>query len=298
MIDADSGRVVDFEIVEKSSPTRRGNYEGSSNGMEVEAMRRMIGRWEDDEKVETIITDQDSKLAKVIRESAWDVTHEFDANHAKKSLDRYQEHLPKEQRQHLHGLGQRLKKWFNHVLHLPIGREKRVEEWENAYNHYCGDHTRCADPEHHGYRWRYEESPEGQATLRQYLAEGSKVIRKVDPLRGSTQGNESFHAVKAKYADKRLNLPGSTEGRFALAVVSHSGGPGWTEELRSSLQLPPLPPECAGRLAHMEDRRAARNEARREAPARQRRNEARAQARARSAKHLAGEGDYHLRPAH
>jgi hypothetical protein len=298
MIDMDTGRVVDFEVLEKSSPTRRGNYEGSSNGMEVEAMRRMIGRWEDDEEVETIVTDQDSKLAKVIRDSPWKVTHEFDANHAKKSLDRYGERLPKEQHQHLHGLGQRLKNWFNHVLHLPVPREKRVEEWENALNHYCGDHSRCADPEHQGYKWRYRANPAAQDTLREYLAEGPKIIRKVDPLRGSTQANESFHAVKAKYVDKRLNLPGSTEGRLALAVIAHSGGPGWTQELRSSLELPPLPPECAARLARTENRRAARNEARREAPARQSRNEARAQARARGKKDTAGEGDYHLRHAH
>jgi hypothetical protein len=84
MIDVDSGRVVDFEVVEKSTSRRRGNYRGSSNGMEVEAMKRMVNRWEDDEEVGTVITNQDSKLGKVIRDSRWGVKHEFGANHAKK----------------------------------------------------------------------------------------------------------------------------------------------------------------------------------------------------------------------
>jgi hypothetical protein len=35
------------------------------------------------------VTDQDSKIAKVIRESRWNAKHEYDANHAKKALDRY-----------------------------------------------------------------------------------------------------------------------------------------------------------------------------------------------------------------
>jgi hypothetical protein len=61
--------------------------------------------------------------------------------------------------------------------------------------------------------------PEAQASLRRYLAEGSKIIQKVDPLSGSTQPNESFHAVKGKYTDKRLNFTTSTEARFALGVI-------------------------------------------------------------------------------
>jgi hypothetical protein len=134
MIDTDSGRVVDFEIVERASSRRQGNYKGSSNGMEAEAMRRMVRRWQDDQKVKTVITDQDSKLGKIIRDSHWSVEHEFNANHAKKSLDRYQERLLREQRQHLYGLGQGLKNWFDHVLHQPIPREKKIEARENAYS--------------------------------------------------------------------------------------------------------------------------------------------------------------------
>jgi hypothetical protein len=34
--------MIDFEVMEKSSSPRRGNYRGSSNGMGVEAMKRMV----------------------------------------------------------------------------------------------------------------------------------------------------------------------------------------------------------------------------------------------------------------
>jgi hypothetical protein len=73
--------------------------------MEVEVLRRMAKRWKDDQKVEVVVTDQDSKTAKVIRESHWNVRHEYDANHTKKALDRYCQELPKDERQLLYGLG-------------------------------------------------------------------------------------------------------------------------------------------------------------------------------------------------
>jgi hypothetical protein len=44
--------------------------------------------------VKTVIIDQDSKLAKVIRESRWDGNHEIDPNHAEKSLDQYRLSFP------------------------------------------------------------------------------------------------------------------------------------------------------------------------------------------------------------
>jgi hypothetical protein len=77
--------------------------------------------------------------------------------------------------------------------------------------------------------------------LFRFLVKGIDIIRKSDPLEGSTPANESFHAVKAMYADKRINFGGSCACRFALAVISHSGGPGWPEALRGSMGLDPPP---------------------------------------------------------
>jgi hypothetical protein len=57
--DSGSGRVVDVEIVQRVNTPRRGNYQVSSNGMEVKAPRRMVKRWEDDQKAAVEVTDQD-----------------------------------------------------------------------------------------------------------------------------------------------------------------------------------------------------------------------------------------------
>jgi hypothetical protein len=70
--------------------------------------------------------------------------------------------------------------------------------WENAFSHSCGDHSKRDHPAHQGYQWKNRDMPEAEASLRRYLAEGSKIIQEVSTLAGLTQVNESFHAVKGK----------------------------------------------------------------------------------------------------
>jgi hypothetical protein len=74
---------LNFETVQKANASGHGNYQGSSHGMEVESMR-VMKRWEYDHTVAIAVTDQDSKVAKVIRESRWNFPRESDANHAKR----------------------------------------------------------------------------------------------------------------------------------------------------------------------------------------------------------------------
>jgi hypothetical protein len=71
MVHVGSRRVVDSDVVQKGNASGPGDYQRSSNGMEVEALSRMVKRWEDDQRVAVVVTDQDSKIAKVIRESRW-----------------------------------------------------------------------------------------------------------------------------------------------------------------------------------------------------------------------------------
>jgi hypothetical protein len=85
--------------------------------MELEALKWMVKRREDGQKVAVVVTDLDSKMAKVIRESRWNVKREYDADHAKMALDCYCQELPMEERQFLYRLGKRSRDWFNHVLH-------------------------------------------------------------------------------------------------------------------------------------------------------------------------------------
>jgi hypothetical protein len=115
--------------------------------------------------------------------------------------------------------------------------------------------------------------PEAQASLRLCLAKGSKIIQKVDPLSGSTEANESFHAVKGKYTDRRLNFTTSTEARFALGVIYQSRNLGWPGALGEPLDISPSPAECSKMLRDLESKRQQKNEKRRDKPERRKENE-------------------------
>jgi hypothetical protein len=145
IVEFESRGVVDFEILQRTNASGRGNQR-SGNGMEVERMTRMVKRWEDDPKEAVAVSDDDSETTKLIRESRWNVRHECDGNHAKKALDRHCQEIPKEEGQLRYGLEKCCRDWFHHVLYQAITREKRIEKWENTFNHCCGEHSKCDHP--------------------------------------------------------------------------------------------------------------------------------------------------------
>jgi hypothetical protein len=57
MVDVVGGRAVDFETVQKTTKSGHGNCQASSNGIEVEALMRMVKRWEHDQKITVVVTE-------------------------------------------------------------------------------------------------------------------------------------------------------------------------------------------------------------------------------------------------
>jgi hypothetical protein len=89
----------------------------SGDGTEIEKQLRMV----------IVMTDQDSKMAKVIRESHWNVKRKYDADQAKKALDRHYQELPKEVLQLPCGFGKPSRDRFNHVPPQPIAVTRRLK---------------------------------------------------------------------------------------------------------------------------------------------------------------------------
>jgi hypothetical protein len=50
---------------------------------------------------------------------------------------------------------------------------------EKALNHYCCDHSKCHDRAHRGYQWKNWDMREAQPSLQRYMAEGSKIKKKL-----------------------------------------------------------------------------------------------------------------------
>jgi hypothetical protein len=128
-------------------------------------------------------------------------------------------------------------------------RDQKIEMWENAINHYCSDHSKGDRPAHQGHQSKNRDMPEAQASLRGYLAEGSKIIQKIDLLSGPTQTNGSFHAVRGKYTEKRLGFTTSNEACFALGVrCLPVREPRLARRAARILGHPPLQAQCSKML--------------------------------------------------
>jgi hypothetical protein len=92
------------------------------------------------------------------------------------------------------------------ALHQRIPRNKKIEMRENSVNRYCGHRSKRRHPVYQGHQLNNRDMPEAHASLRQYLAEGSKVIQNGDSLSASTEPNESFLALNGNYPDKHLDF--------------------------------------------------------------------------------------------
>jgi hypothetical protein len=91
-IDANSGKVVDFEILEKPIGFTDSHYFHSSNGMEVEGIRRIVNRWRANQtlnsKVVAYVHDRDGKMGKLLTK-IWPGKRELlGLNYVMKSFDR------------------------------------------------------------------------------------------------------------------------------------------------------------------------------------------------------------------
>jgi hypothetical protein len=83
-VDVGTGKVVETEMVQRANAPGNSHRQASSNEMEVETLKRMGKRWEGDQSRQVAVTDQDLIIAKVIRESRWNVRHEYTGNYTKR----------------------------------------------------------------------------------------------------------------------------------------------------------------------------------------------------------------------
>ena len=88
MIDTRSQRIIDFEFATRSHQQANGNYEGSSQGMEIACLRMIVRRLKTDARITSFVHDNDGKARALMREEGWEIAENLDLNHITKSLTR------------------------------------------------------------------------------------------------------------------------------------------------------------------------------------------------------------------
>jgi hypothetical protein len=224
IIDTRQKKVVDYEVVTKTKCGVPGDWDGSANGMELEALKRLLKRWVGDENVSGVVHDNDAKASKLIHDLKWKVDEYFDPNHVYKQFERRWNSCP---HKHLRGVHARLQMWFRYLMQCDCSIEQKQKLWMNSLEHYKGNHKDC--PREH------PDSPPGgpliktekaAEELQHILDETVELLARA--LRGlNTQLNESFNSLKAKFASKDTSWRVSWPSRIDCTVLQMNSEAEW-----------------------------------------------------------------------
>ena len=216
VIDSATRKIVDFEVVVKKNGNNEGDYTGPSNGMEREALRRMIPCWIRDTRVIRYCHDNDGKTRRAIKNFGWEIVEFLDKNHIMRSFDKT--YYSFEEREKLWALKEHLGCWMLCLICEDITLEEKKYFWEFvAIERFGGVHEHC--PEHKEVKAGKHHLDESHVNaLRQFLFATSKYLDKCGRLI-STQMNEILHALKARYANKLFCWGRSGAGRVCVAIL-------------------------------------------------------------------------------
>jgi hypothetical protein len=280
-----NGKVVDFEVVERRfGQQKRGNYIGSSQAMETEALRRMVPRWIHNPNVVGFAHDQDAHAMALIRELGWNVKEYRDPNHVFKSnFERIfikwnveaAQPAPKgkgmagRRKFVLTGLKEKLRSHLKHCAYTDFPDEdSRMRCWMGAFDFFV-------HPTGQTGLWALRANETSQEHLRGFLDEMVPYVRAVQ-TRINTQMCESLNSLKGKSANKNISFSASWAARCAAAVLRMNEGWSWIPPLRESVVQAPLAPEAIDWVNREHEERQSRIAQRKTEEARAERYQSRA----------------------
>jgi hypothetical protein len=166
IIDCKQKKIVDYEILTKSKCGGPGNWGGSPYGMEVEALKRLIPRWMNDDRVSGVVHDNDARATKAMSDLGWKPTEMFDPNHVCKQFETKWNNC---RTTHLRGIHAPLLAWFRHVIQGDFTAEQRAEMWQNSLEHFKGNHAKCPREHPKSFHAHLIKGPEAAAELQHVL---------------------------------------------------------------------------------------------------------------------------------
>jgi hypothetical protein len=227
LIDCGQKRIVDFEIVLKSKPGVVGGYDGSSNGMELFGVQKIIQRWKGDPKVRGCVHDNDSKATKAIADADWHIEQMYDPNHIVKQFERRWNSC---NTRLLRGLHAKLLMWFRYLIRSDFTVQEKRCYWMNSLEHFKGNHAKCPRQHPAGDPLPQLAGQEGQRQLREVLTQTVELLSRAR-TGFDTQLNESCNSLKAKFADKNTSWRCSWSSRVMCALMQVNSVDNWRIEL-------------------------------------------------------------------
>ena len=218
--------------------------------MEAAGLQAVVPRLMQNPKIVGYVHDNDGKARTIPEQFGWHITEYLDPGHAKKSFENRFQNFQRNNGRILKRIESQLLHWMWILIHSNYHVRWRVFFWQNALNHFCGNHFFCLHAPIYGPCWDQAQNPVAQYALKKFLDDTQFIIEKCDG-RYNTQSNESLHRKKLKYATKDVRWGFSWHARMMCAVLSKNL-PGWKWRLYDALGLDELPAETQNKLVKKE----------------------------------------------
>lgn len=261
VIDQSQKKIIDFEVVQKSTNAHPSDYSGSSHNMEAHAIRNIVHRLKNDQRIIGYCHDNDSTVRKIMS-TEWPIQEYLDPNHTVKSFERIFNSINKKSHNKLKGLHNHLLRFMHFLINLCCSPVQKVQHWRNAVNHYQGNHQYCFPHKKSNFSWEFSKDHEAIQYLNTLLVKTSFILERCYPAY-STQLNESYHAIKSHYLSKEIAWRKTAFARLCCSILSFNGLFGWQFILRQRLGLPDLHPYVMATLVNIEKDRICSLKARR-----------------------------------
>jgi hypothetical protein len=240
MMKASTQQIFDYEILERPKQYVGGNTTGPAGNLEMEGMRLIAARWAGDDRLAYYVHDNDGKTRSVIKKSGWVIAETLDTGHSAQAVKRRTKAFAAKHKEIFSGIEKRLTIWLGSVLfRKDKSNTEKVFLWTNSWRHYCGDHSCCLHMPYDPYvvpgRWIWKDDPEKVELFQKFLI-STKIFPQLVNARASTQPNESFNRIKAKFLEKSKKYSTSQRMRVEAAICGWNDA-GWTEKLLGELHV-------------------------------------------------------------
>lgn len=215
-IDQHHKKIIDFEIVQKSTKDHHANYTGSPQGMETFCVSKIAQRLRTDDRIIGYVHDRDSSVTAFMSQN-WPIKEYIDRNHAVKCLSTQFNKLEKICGKQ-DALFAHLYSFMQYLISFPCPSSQKVQYWKNASKHYCGDHSMCMKHKPSSFTWELKGNDEAVRALKDFLKNTAFILSQCQ-MPYSTQLNECYNSMKSHFLDKEIAWRRTAFARLCCAIL-------------------------------------------------------------------------------
>lgn len=243
LCDVITKKIADFTVVSRTSDFFLPKYTGSSQAMEMTGFEELVKVWTTNlsyPKVKNFVHDNDVKAVNIIKKYKWDVQIYLDPNHVFKNIKKSFLEMNEKNLKNFGEIKDSFESFLNFLVNnLDLTKEKRLQQYDNMYAHYMGNHENCIHSDINPVTiWNSKQKYSHE--LLEFLVKQRVCIEQINP-RFRTQMNECVNYIKGLLASKNFSYTKSFALRCCIAVLQTNEPETWYNQLRHRIGLRPLP---------------------------------------------------------